>query len=418
MNILYYTTFEVSPTKGGTERITYSVAQSLTANHGHRCYSIFSVPSDKPCAKGPFVETRLIGYRSMKQEVSTYLREHDIDVIINQGDFHLTHIFYSAIQLSGRDCKQVFCHHFSAGSEEHFLQARALCQELCTRQKPLKALKTLAKLLLFPVLKLKNVRQLHRDYARTVQTADRVVLLSANFKKEFLDYAHMTESDNIEAIHNSLSFDTFFDMACYAEKKKQVLIVSRLSETPKKITIALEIWQLLQRDAALHDWQLVIVGTGPDEGMYKRFVSSHHLPNVRFEGRQLPEPYYRDASLFMLTSAWEGWGLTLTEAQQYACVPLAFNTYSSLTDIITDGENGYVIPAGDIEQYAERMKLLMTNVHLRQQMAANAVESAHRFEMSRIGEQWNELLHDITTNNSNTLCVNKIEITPPYQLAA
>ena len=48
------------------------------------------------------------------------------------------------------------------------------------------------------------------------------------------------------------------------------------------------------------------------------------------KGQKNPEPYYNEASIFMMTSSFEGWGLTLTEAQQYGCVPLAFHSFASL----------------------------------------------------------------------------------------
>ena len=51
----------------------------------------------------------------------------------------------------------------------------------------------------------------------------------------------------------------------------------------------------------------------------------------------------------MMTSSFEGWGLTLTEAQQYGCVPLAFHSFASLTDIITDKVNGFAISVGRIK---------------------------------------------------------------------
>ena len=79
--------------------------------------------------------------------------------------------------------------------------------------------------------------------------------------------------------------------------------------------------------------------------------AQHGLKRVRFEGRQNPKRYYEEASIFMLTSSFEGWGLTLTEAQQFGCVPLAFYSYASLPDIITDGKNGFMIPYPALEVY-------------------------------------------------------------------
>ena len=100
----------------------------------------------------------------------------------------------------------------------------------------------------------------------------------------------------------------------------------------------------------------------------------------------------------MLTSLFEGWGLTLTEAQQNACVPIAFNTYASLTDIITDGYNGFVIDEGNITDYVSKLKLLMKDSEKRREMAENAVVSSHRFEKGIIVSQWNQLLKETIWN--------------------
>lgn len=85
------------------------------------------------------------------------------------------------------------------------------------------------------------------------------------------------------------------------------------------------------------------MGIGSDLDSYKQYVRKHQLKQVSFRGLQVPEEYYRQASIFMMTSKSEGWGLTLTEAQQYGCVPIAFDTYASLHEIITDRFNGFII---------------------------------------------------------------------------
>lgn len=93
-----------------------------------------------------------------------------------------------------------------------------------------------------------------------------------------------------------------------------------------------------------------------------------------------------------MTSRSESWGLTLTEAQQMGVVPIAFDTYASLREIITDDENGVVIEESDIDSYVNRMKILMSDKKLRQQMAKQAIESSQRFSQERIAEMWWKLL--------------------------
>lgn len=173
------------------------------------------------------------------------------------------------------------------------------------------------------------------------------------------------------------------------------IIVSRLEERQKRISLALDIWQLIEKNPNYHDWTLKIVGGGSDELKYKQIVQKKQLKHVIFEGVQNPEPYYRSASIFIMTSSFEGWGLTLTEAQQYGVIPLAFNSYASLNDIIIDGYNGYIIPNNDIKTFSEALMKLMSNPVLRYTLANNCIKSSKRFEIEYIGKQWVNLLKEL-----------------------
>ena len=190
----------------------------------------------------------------------------------------------------------------------------------------------------------------------------------------------------------------FYNIDDYSKKEKVVLIVSRLDEVQKRISLALRIWKLLNVAGKYRDWKLFIVGHGDYEKEYKFYVKKHGMDNVYFEGTQKPQKYYERASIFMLTSSHEGWGLTLTEAQQFGCVPLAFDTYKSLRDIIEDGTNGFILPDMDLKGYAEKMQCLMDSYELRRKMAAHAIEDSKRFLPEKVCEKWFNLLEDLHTD--------------------
>ena len=96
----------------------------------------------------------------------------------------------------------------------------------------------------------------------------------------------------------------------------------------------------------------------------------------------------------MISSAFEGWPLTLIEAQQCGCVPLAFDSFASLKDIITREDNGFIIPNNDIPAYIQQIKQLMTDDKLRKSMAANAIESSKRFTIDTIIKEWIKLMEE------------------------
>jgi len=175
------------------------------------------------------------------------------------------------------------------------------------------------------------------------------------------------------------------------QKTKTVLLVSRMEERQKRIKLALDIWNQTPHNG----WQLKIVGAGEDLEYYKRLARKWDVKDVAFEGRQNPLPYYQEASIFMMTSAFEGWGLTLTEAQQNGCVPIAFNTYASLPDIITDGRNGYIVPEGDVHQYIARLTQLMEDETLRKEMGQNAAADCQRYTPQKVAAKWNKLFTEL-----------------------
>ena len=97
----------------------------------------------------------------------------------------------------------------------------------------------------------------------------------------------------------------------------------------------------------------------------------------------------------MMTSRSESWGLTLTEAQQLGVVPIAFDTYASLREIITNGEDGVVVEESNVDEYVNHMLDLMRNDVKKQRMARRAIISSQRFSQDRIAERWRILFDEL-----------------------
>lgn len=255
--------------------------------------------------------------------------------------------------------------------------------------------KWLARLrLLMYSLWLKRCRQSVLDnFLVNYRVADILILLS---KYEIPEIQKLTDTDLLrcKVINNPLSWEKVENAKILQQKKKQVLIVSRLYNPEKRIDRALKIWKILEQRGFV-DWKLIIVGAGVHEEYLQGLSEELALKNVTFTGRQDPIPYYRDAALFMMTSAVEGWGLTLTESMQTGVVPIAFDSYPALHDIITDGFDGRIIPDDDLEAYADCMEELMCNRENRERIAKNGLESCRRFEINRIVEQWVKLIESL-----------------------
>jgi glycosyltransferase involved in cell wall biosynthesis len=200
----------------------------------------------------------------------------------------------------------------------------------------------------------------------------------------------------LAAIPNPLSFQHSFPVDKIQDKEKIVLIVARLIEPQKRISLCLEIWEKIS--PALPEWKLIIVGDGPNADEYKEYVKARAMGNVIFTGRQNPYEYYQKASVFMMTSAYEGFPMTIIEAQQMGVVPVVMDSYAALHDVVTDNENGIIIPNNNIEEFCAAMIRCMQDNEYRLELAKAAVYHSYRFTIDTILDKWEALFNSLAAN--------------------
>lgn len=140
------------------------------------------------------------------------------------------------------------------------------------------------------------------------------------------------------------------------------------------------------------DWRLKIVGTGEDERYYRQLAKRLRLKQADFEGRQDSKPYYRRAAICMQTSAYEGFSMVVTEAQQMGAVPIVFETYPAINDVIQNGRNGVLVPPGNIEKFAGALERLMGNAEERERLARHAIADCQQFDEEHIIREWTACL--------------------------
>ena len=119
------------------------------------------------------------------------------------------------------------------------------------------------------------------------------------------------------------------------------------------------------------------------------------LERITFEGRKNPELYYTRASIFLMTSAYEGWPMTIGEALQKGCVPVVMDSFSAVYDMITDGKEGFITPNGHLKSFIGKVRFLMDNPMECARMATNGIKSCKRFTIDNIGQKWVDLLKSV-----------------------
>ena len=395
-NILFFQN-SILPANGGVPRVSDIISKELT-KRGYNCYFVYY---DKDNAQYPEefkLKVDLKGsYETFEFAILKFVKEKSINAIVCQNTY-----FYSYIRVFKQIKKmfppvQLFC----------FLHASPDYWQFSSREKIALSSKRLLLSIVKKISK-KVVFSFYNPYVKTTSAlynlSDKFVLLSDSFTDPFLKIYGFKEANNkLFTIPNPLTFNNFSSDLEIRTKQKTVIIVSRLEESQKKIFVALQIWKLLPKDTR-NSWKLLIVGTGPDELAYKKYAEEHDLHNVYFEGQQTDViRYYQEASIFMMTSIWEGLPMSLLEAQQNGVVPIAFDNFSSLYDVVMDGKNGYIVKQNDITNFTHKLCNLMENQTLRRQMAYNAVESSKSYHVSNIVDKWEELFNSTPNNRLSVI---------------
>ncbi len=187
----------------------------------------------------------------------------------------------------------------------------------------------------------------------------------------------------------------------FDDGKLNVLFVGRL-ERRKGLPHLLQAFALLKQE--LPDLRLIVAGG--DGGMLapcQRFVERAGLTDVVFAGyvpdAELPR-YYRSAHVFCAPNTGaESQGLILLEAMASG-VPVVASSIEGFREVITDGQEGLLVPPGDGEALARALYRLLCDRSLREAMAQRGLTTVRRYAWERVAAEVLECYHQVLAGRS------------------
>lgn len=341
--------------KGGTERITISLANELSKIFK---VSIISLRKEDSCSYHvskdieitSFLDTKknpIFQFLFVLRKLRLYIKQERVDYIINVDVILALYslplkIFYSNLFIISWEH---FNHTINLG-----LKSRDLARDLSARY------------------------------------ADLIVTLTKQDKNFYLEkYGNI----NVEVIPN---FITSIPLERADVKSKVVLAVGRFTYQ-KGFDRLIDIWYLLKQNECGSDWKLRIIGDGVDKDSIKKRILDLSLQNSVevLDATNDIERYYKTSSIYVMTSRFEGLPMVLLEAKSYGLPIISFDCITGPQEIVKNNEDGYLIPNGNNDLMVRGLQNLIQNEKLRADLSNNAYINSSEFHLIQILPLWYRL---------------------------
>ena len=175
------------------------------------------------------------------------------------------------------------------------------------------------------------------------------------------------------------------------KKENIILNIGRAVES-KGQKYLMESFSMLNSDG----WELVFLGDGPlkDELIHDAKIFGIQ-DKVKFVGEvNYIDQWLNMASIFAFPSIHEGFPNALAEAMAAGLPCISFDCPTGPSELITNNRNGILIPLKDIEQFSNKLFMLMNNPELRQKLSNEAKKISTKFDSINIAQKYFEFCTD------------------------
>ena len=386
MNLLFVYLQPINPVNGGTERVTYTVANSLK-RQGHRVYFLATHASSRDSQLYDTEEYILLSkeltYEDRKKKVREVCQSYHIDIVINEcAEAGLCSIFSNKL-LS--PTKVITCTHLDIyGLVKYFHRATP-------NSKLNRFLHSFLSLFGINPYYFKYYSYYKKIFREAVKVSDEFVVVTPIIVEElqhFIGY----KTDKIVSILNPLTTECLQPSYDASKKEKMLLYVGRLA-TSKNVDHLLKAWQQI---AMQHkDWKLEIAGDGTEKERLLTMVREHNIPRVCFHGQvNNVTQLYQRAEYLLLASDCESFSCVVLESMAHGCHPIVYD-YPSAPIVIPSPRLGTRVHKHTPGTLAKAISRAISSGISNKNELPRVTEHLSQFDMEKLGEQWQALLNQI-----------------------
>ena len=379
MNILFTLTPAFNPNDGGVQRTTYKLGKKFTELGHSVSYFSCKHKGNVEAAYGTLYHASQEGGVHNKEtlnELKALLPKIKPDFVINQMPYEqqLTKTLYD---------QKITLNYILLGCLRNSLFSyKSNIKNIVEQLLPQPVFMLLNNKLGMFLLALKHRLKHKMQLKEILDLHDQFILLAPPNRNELEYFVGKYKSSKVSVVPNSIP-----EVYRGGTKKERIIVhVGRLNIQQKRSDLLLQFWE--KAYAQLEDWQFVIVGDGPYKEHMEQEILEKKLPRVSMLGYQEPEPWYKKASLFVMTSAYEGFPNVILEAQSFGCVSLAFKSYDAISWIVHNKKDALLFEPYDTNAMAEAVIELSKNEKRIERMAAESKQNASKFVVDKIAVEW------------------------------
>lgn len=229
-------------------------------------------------------------------------------------------------------------------------------------------------------------------YRKCAQRLDNVVVLNEDISRKYKENLNLKTT----VIYNPKSFES----SEKADMGQKLFITCGRLEAEKSYDDMITAFYYFQQESS--DWKLMIIGGGSlqkslekqvqDYGITDKVIITGYIHDV---SRRL-----REGSVFLMTSRWEGFPMSVTEALETG-LPVISYDIPAMKPLVTDGVEGRLVSAFENKGLVEAMKELAYDEGKRRRMSEAAIRKAARLSPENIAKEWDKLFD---MDKEATLC--------------
>lgn len=222
--------------------------------------------------------------------------------------------------------------------------------------------------------------------------SDYMVTLTPEDMENYRQKLH--RKDRIRFIYNPMEEPEDAEGTPALPRERALVTVGRLEEVKGVDLLAQIAPRILNRHP---DWKWYLLGDGSLRPLLEQVRTQHRLEEQLVLTGVVAnvEEYLRRASIYVLASRTESFGMCILEAKCCGLPCVSFDVPYGPNLLIADGQNGFLVPPFDLDQMADKISRLITDDALRERFAQNAGHGLEAFRPEAIRRQWEELLDSL-----------------------